>query len=100
MLREDAALPRVSARGGPRRREAPAASGDPIFEALRSWRRDEAQRQALPAYMIFSDRTLSEIAAQKPTDLDELATVPGVGASKLERYGEDVLDVLATCGRG
>jgi ATP-dependent DNA helicase RecQ len=50
--------------------------------------------------MIFSDRTLSEIAAQKPTDLDELATVPGVGASKLERYGEDVLDVLATCGRG
>jgi ATP-dependent DNA helicase RecQ len=100
MLREEAALPRISARGGPRRREAPAASGDPVFEALRAWRRDEAQRQALPAYMIFSDRTLSEIAAQKPTDLDELATVPGVGASKLERYGEDVLDVLATCGRG
>ncbi|UFN51058.1 DNA helicase RecQ [Roseomonas sp. OT10] len=98
MLREEVAAPRAAAgRGTARRGTAPAASGDPVFEALRAWRREEAQRQSLPAYMIFSDRTLTEIAAMRPTDLDELGEVPGVGASKLSRYGEDVLQVLSDC---
>ena len=94
MLREDVSAPRDRAGGRSARREAPASSGDPVFDALREWRRGEAQRQALPAYMIFSDRTLSEIAASQPRDLNELAAVPGVGASKLDRYGDDVLMVL------
>ena len=98
MLREEVAAPRERAPSRTARREAPAASGDPMFDALREWRRGEAQRQSLPAYMIFSDRTLSEIAASRPGDLDELGAVPGVGASKLDRYGDAVLRVLRAGG--
>ena len=45
----------------------------------------------MPAYVIFHDRTLREIAVLQPRGIDELATVPGVGAAKLERYGEALL---------
>ena len=72
-------------------------SDNPAFEALREWRKAEARSQGVPAYVIFHDRTLAEIADRMPGDLDDLAEVPGVGASKLERYGEAVLEVL---GRG
>jgi ATP-dependent DNA helicase RecQ len=65
-----------------------------VFEALRAWRKEEATRQAVPAYVIFPDRTLADIAAERPRNLDQLASVHGVGASKLERYGEEVLRVL------
>ncbi|MFC7552032.1 HRDC domain-containing protein [Pseudoroseomonas wenyumeiae] len=48
----------------------------------------------MPAYVIFQDRTLVEIAAEQPETLDQLGTIPGVGNTKLERYGKDVLRVL------
>jgi ATP-dependent DNA helicase RecQ len=66
----------------------------PIFEALRAWRRDEAARQHLPPYVIFHDRTLAEIAGRKPGDLPALGAISGVGEGKLQRYGEAVLAVL------
>ncbi|UTP39838.1 DNA helicase RecQ [Phenylobacterium sp. LH3H17] len=66
----------------------------PLFEALRAWRRDEAHRQHLPPYVIFHDRTLAEIAVKKPGGLATLAAINGVGEGKLERYGEAVLAVL------
>jgi ATP-dependent DNA helicase RecQ len=69
--------------------------GDPLFEKLREWRRTEAQAQSVPAYVIFQDRTLAEIAALRPSSLDQLGAVPGVGRTKLERYGIAVLNVLA-----
>jgi ATP-dependent DNA helicase RecQ len=75
---------------------APAASGDPLFEKLREWRRAEAQAQQVPAYVIFQDRTLAEIAAAKPRSLDQLGAISGVGASKLQRYGAAVLQVVAS----
>ena len=65
-----------------------------MFDALRAWRRDEAQRQHLPPYVIFHDRTLVEISQLRPRDLDTLGTVGGVGEGKLKRYGEAVLQVL------
>jgi len=68
------------------------------FEALRAWRRDRASEQHVPPYVIFQDRTLLEIAAAEPGDLDSLAAVSGVGQSKLDRYGRAVLDVLAAAG--
>ena len=68
------------------------------FEALRAWRRDRAAEQHVPPYVIFQDRTLLEIAAAEPGDLDSLAAVSGVGQSKLDRYGRAVLDVLAAAG--
>ena len=64
------------------------------FNALRSWRASIAREQSVPAYVIFHDSTLRAIATNAPEDMDELARVPGIGASKLERYGEDVLQQL------
>ena len=101
MLREDAARPAASGRAT---RAAPGAatgavsSGDPLFEALRDWRRGEAQGQAVPAYVIFQDRTLAEIAAARPRTLDQLAAIPGVGRTKLERYGAAVLRLIGEAG--
>ena len=83
--------------GRPRKARAATAhveltpDGQFLFEALRSWRREEASRQGLPPYVIFHDKTLQEIAAARPSSLDALAVIGGVGASKLERYGEAVL---------
>jgi len=64
------------------------------FEALRAWRRDRAAEQHVPPYVIFQDKTLLEIAVRQPRDLDRLATIAGVGQSKIDRYGSGVLDVL------
>jgi ATP-dependent DNA helicase RecQ len=67
----------------------------PLFEALRSWRAAEAKRQHLPPYVIFHDRTLAEIARLRPGSAGALAAISGVGESKLDRYGEPVLEVVA-----
>jgi ATP-dependent DNA helicase RecQ len=64
------------------------------FNALRHWRATTAKAQNVPAYVIFHDSTLRAIASHAPEDLDELARIPGIGASKLDRYGEDVLQQL------
>ncbi len=66
------------------------------FDALRQWRADTARAQNVPAYVIFHDSTLRGIALHHPDTLDALAGITGVGAGKLERYGEEVLQVLAT----
>ncbi len=67
----------------------------PLFEALRAWRKREAASQGLPPYVIFHDRTLAEIARDRPGSLASLGEVGGVGQGKLERYGRAVLDILA-----
>jgi len=67
-----------------------------LYEALRLWRLAEAKGQGIPPYVIFHDSVLRDIAALRPVNLEELAQVKGVGASKLERYGQRVLGVLAT----
>ena len=64
------------------------------FEALRAWRAETARAQNVPAYVIFHDRTLREIALAPPADVESLAGIPGVGAAKLDRYGEALLAVL------
>ena len=65
------------------------------FERLRAWRRDRASEQHVPPYVIFQDKTLLEIAQAEPGDLTALAALPGVGQSKLDRYGKGVLETLA-----
>ncbi len=65
-----------------------------LFQALRSWRAATAKEQAVPAYVVFNDKTLAAIAERRPSTLVELSTVSGVGEAKLERYGEAVLEVL------
>ena len=64
------------------------------FNALREWRSTTAREQNVPAYVIFHDATLRAIAEQAPDDLDDLAQIPGIGAGKLDRYGEAVLQHL------
>ncbi|MEV6982457.1 DNA helicase RecQ [Sphaerisporangium sp. NPDC051017] len=83
----------------PRRSASPAADlaeeAVPVFERLRAWRAATAKEQGVPAYVIFHDSTLREIAAVAPTSPDELGKVSGVGENKLAKYGRQVLDVLA-----
>ena len=67
----------------------------PGFDALKAWRLTRAREDDVPAYLVFHNSTLEEIAARRPRSLDELAAVPGVGPAKLERYGEGVLTALA-----
>jgi ATP-dependent DNA helicase RecQ len=69
-----------------------------LFEALRAWRAAEAKVQSVPPYVIFHDTTLREVAAVRPANLDELAQIKGVGASKLQRYGTEVLGVVGGFG--
>jgi ATP-dependent DNA helicase RecQ len=65
-----------------------------LWETLRAWRLEEARRQELPPYVIFHDSTLTEVARRRPSSLAALAEIPGVGRSKLERYGAAVIAVV------
>ncbi|MFI2237083.1 DNA helicase RecQ [Streptomyces chrestomyceticus] len=67
----------------------------PVFEELRAWRGRTAKEQGVPAYVIFHDATLREIATARPSSLGELGSVNGVGENKLAKYGEQILDVLS-----
>jgi ATP-dependent DNA helicase RecQ len=71
------------------------AEAAPVFERLRAWRAATAKEQGVPAYVIFHDATLRQIATQMPATLDALGTVSGVGENKLAKYGEGVLETLA-----
>ncbi|WP_372619369.1 DNA helicase RecQ [Falsiroseomonas sp.] len=93
LLREEIARPATRTRASTAAASV-APGGDRLFEALREWRRGEAQAQSVPAYVIFQDRTLAEIAAARPRSLDQLGAIPGVGRTKLERYGAAVLRIL------
>jgi ATP-dependent DNA helicase RecQ len=66
-----------------------------LFETLRAWRAAQAKEQGLPAYVIFHDATLREVAVRRPASLEQLGTVTGVGESKLAKYGEQLLTALA-----
>jgi len=80
------------------RRGAPVDLPDaavPVFEQLRAWRAATAKEQGVPAYVIFHDATLRQIAIESPSTLAGLGTVSGVGENKLAKYGQHILDTLA-----
>ncbi|KQX50807.1 MULTISPECIES: DNA helicase RecQ [unclassified Streptomyces] len=79
--------------------DLPAAAA-PVFEALRAWRAATAREQGVPAYVVFHDATLREIATLLPSTVEELGTVGGVGEAKLTKYAEGVLEALAEHGAG
>jgi ATP-dependent DNA helicase RecQ len=86
--------------GGGTKRARPVAAdlaeGDQeLFEKLRAWRSAQAKEQSVPAYVVFGDATLRALATDKPQSIEALAGISGVGAAKLERYGEAVLELLA-----
>jgi ATP-dependent DNA helicase RecQ len=101
---------RIDARTGERQNPRPdrkeggvAETLDPaartLWEELRAWRLEEARRQQLPPYVIFHDSTLSEVARLRPNSLAALAGIPGIGRTKLDRYGSAVIAIVTHhCG--
>src|SRR5205814_8810828 len=84
------------------KRTAEGATLDPatqdLWAALRTWRLEEARRQELPPYVIFHDTTLTEIARRRPASLEALSDIPGIGRSKLDRYGAALLAITGGAG--
>jgi DNA helicase-2/ATP-dependent DNA helicase PcrA len=74
--------------------DCPSDLDQALFQQLRDWRLAQAQEQSVPAYVVFTDATLTAIAEIKPTDRSGLSKIPGVGAGKLERYADHVLAIL------
>ncbi|MDM8084840.1 DNA helicase RecQ [Cellulomonas cellasea] len=90
-----AKAPRQSARRGKSAATVDLAPEDvETFEKLRAWRAGAAKEAGVPAYVIFHDATLREIATRRPTTTTELGSVSGVGAAKLDKYGEQVIATL------
>jgi ATP-dependent DNA helicase RecQ len=102
MLRESVSLPGGGGRKRSGSKSAPAAvaagltsEGQARFDALRAWRGEVAREHNLPAYVIFHDATLAAIAAMSPQSLEDLQGISGIGATKLAKYGEEVLRVVS-----
>jgi ATP-dependent DNA helicase RecQ len=78
---------------------APAAANGaaaPLVAELKAWRTRRAREDGVPAYVVLHDATLTELAARRPGSAAELAAVKGLGPTKIDRYGDELLDVLAT----
>ncbi|MFD0212547.1 DNA helicase RecQ [Streptomyces hirsutus] len=103
-LRKEPKKPATSRSGASGSGKAKAAAAElpeellPAFEALRAWRAEQAREQGVPAYVIFHDATLREIATVWPGSVAELGGISGVGEKKLATYGEGVLEVLGSLG--
>jgi ATP-dependent DNA helicase UvrD/PcrA len=78
----------------PRPRRETEEPQDPVYHALKRWRLQRSKADEIPAYIVFHNATLAEIAERRPRTIGELASVPGVGPAKLERYGQEVLAAL------
>ena len=98
-----AGRPRVSdTRNGvsPVERERPArvdpGERSPLSSALRAWRTARAQTDSVAAFIVFHDSTIEAIAERRPRSIAELRRVPGIGPTKLDRYGEEIIGVVAT----
>ncbi|HET8960404.1 ATP-dependent DNA helicase UvrD2, partial [Nocardioides sp.] len=74
--------------------DCPASYDEELFERLREWRKARAAEESVPAFVVFTDATLQLIAEHKPRTQQALLAVNGIGRSKLERYGDDVLALL------
>ena len=104
-MREAIAAPSSRGRRMPSAKPAAAAvaagltqAGQARFAALKAWRAEVAREHNLPAYVIFHDATLAAIAEADPQSLADLQGISGIGAKKLEAYGEEVLRVVASAG--
>jgi ATP-dependent DNA helicase RecQ len=93
---------RARSEGGSGRERSPMMPLDEMglvrFNALKAWRAEISRGHGLPAYVIFHDATLAEMARKRPTSLEALATITGVGEKKLRAYGEEILRVLESRG--
>lgn len=72
----------------------PVPYDEELFESLRSWRKEQAEAQSVPAFVVFSDATLEALAEVRPTDRRGLQSINGIGAAKLEKYADDLLAII------
>ena len=79
----------------PPARPSSVGRGGALFDRLKEWRRKRAKADGVPAYVVFHDRTLAEIAERKCKDWADLAAISGVGPAKLERYADEILAIVA-----
>ena len=70
------------------------ASGSPLLQSLKDWRRGRASLDKVPAFVIFHDAVLLEISSARPRTLAALSRIKGIGESKMNRYGEEVLRIV------
>jgi DNA helicase II / ATP-dependent DNA helicase PcrA len=85
----------VEAAAAARPKQRAEEPSDPTYQALKRWRLQRAKSDEIPAYVVFHNTTLAEIAERRPSTIAELGSVAGVGPAKLERYGSDVLAALS-----
>ncbi|GAA1480061.1 ATP-dependent DNA helicase UvrD2 [Gordonia sinesedis] len=78
--------------------DCPSDVDDDLLVALKEWRRDRAQGKQVPAFVVFSDKTLLAIAEQRPTDAAALVSISGIGAAKLDEYGDELLELVKSSG--
>ena len=67
----------------------------PLFESLRAWRTQRARTEAVPLYVILTNAQLATVASSRPQNLADLKKIPGLGPSRLERFGKEILGLLA-----
>jgi superfamily II DNA helicase RecQ len=104
-------LPRLTAGVAPTRSKSqrrtatvPVDSSDPeldladqqLYHALRRWRSETGTERKLPAYIVMHDRVLKAIATSRPTTVGELEDIAGLGPTKIEQYGDDVIEIVKT----
>jgi ATP-dependent DNA helicase UvrD/PcrA len=98
-LAELGVTPAATKRPRPRTASTAAASSDdPLFDRLRAWRAGRAKADGVPTYVVFHDATLHAIAERRPLDWADLAGVSGVGPAKLERYADEVIEIIRSAG--
>jgi ATP-dependent DNA helicase RecQ len=99
MMRREASRPATAKAARSSGKSAPVVDlspeAAPLFEKLRAWRTGVARELGMPPYIVFNDATLRAIAALRPTSLEQLSTVSGVGENKLAKFGQQVLGALA-----
>jgi DNA helicase-2/ATP-dependent DNA helicase PcrA len=78
--------------------DCPSDRDETLYDALREWRAGRAKELGQPAYCVFTDATLAAIAEQKPTTVAGLVAIPGIGQSKLDKFGDDVLGLVSSSG--
>ena len=96
MLRRDPSAAAAARRApAPRSTVELPAEAESLFERLRAWRAAAAKEQGVPAYVVFHDATLRQIATDAPATLAALSRINGVGENKLAKYGDQILEVIA-----
>lgn len=71
------------------------SAGEKVFEALRAWRLERARKDGLSPYIVAYDRSLRQVARERPSNLEELQAIQGFGPAKASKYGPELLEVLA-----